>query len=390
MTIADKLPVPDPIAQQHSEQLLALIKQKIVAAGGKISFADYMHTCLYTPGLGYYSAGSHKIGAKGDFTTAPEISSLFSRTLVRHVQDVFKQISQSNILEFGAGSGKMAIDILTELEAKQSLPDYYYIIEASADLRLRQEESIHSKIPHLASRIIWLDSLPHDFVGVILANEVCDAMPVHCLQFSKDKVSERYIEISESKLQWCEGELSQPSLTKTADDIRALIGDTDYLTEINLAATAWLSSLSESLEQGAIFIIDYGHPMASYYHPQRDNGTLMCYYHHQGHDNPLILQGLQDITAHVDFTALAQTALDNDLDVEGFQSQADFLLAGGITELSPTDESSGELSHLKHTSEIKQLTLPSEMGESFKVLTLSKKLVHILARCKLGDRRYSL
>jgi len=390
MTIADKLPVPDPIAQQHSEQLLTLIKQKIVDAGGKMSFADYMHTCLYTPGLGYYSAGSHKIGDKGDFTTSPEISPLFSRTLAQHIQDVFKQISHANILEFGAGSGKMAIDILTELESKQSLPDHYYIIEASADLRLRQEESIDLKIPHLASRIVWLDSLPHDFVGVILANEVCDAMPVHCLQFGQDNVSERYIEISGSKLQWCEGELSQPSLTTIADDIRLLIGDSEYLTEVNLAATSWLSSLAESLEQGAIFIIDYGHPMTSYYHPQRSLGTLMCYYQHQGHDNPLILQGLQDITAHVDFTALAQTALDADLDIEGFQSQADFLLAGGIIELSAIDESSDELSHLKHASEIKQLTLPSEMGESFKVLSLSRNLEQILARCKLGDRRYSL
>jgi len=390
MTLADKLPAPDPIAQQHSEQLLTLIKQKIVDAGGKISFAQYMHYCLYSPGLGYYSAGSHKIGEKGDFTTSPEISSLFSRTLVQHIQDVFKQITQRHILEFGAGSGKMAVDILTELESKQSLPDAYYIIEASADLRLRQEESIHLNIPHLKERVIWLDTLPEHFSGVILANEVCDAMPVHCLRFTEDKITERYVEISESKLQWVDDELSQPSLIKAAGDIRSLIGDSEYHTEVNLASTAWLASLAERLEKGAVFIIDYGHPMATYYHPQRDKGTLMCYFQHQGHDNPFILQGLQDITAHVDFTSLAQTALDNDLDVEGFQSQADFLLAGGIIELSPTDKNTDELGHLKHASEIKRLTLPSEMGESFKVLSLSRNLKQILPRCKLGDRRYSL
>ncbi len=390
MTIADKLPAPDPIAQQHSEQLLALIKQKIVDAGGKISFAEYMHYCLYSPGLGYYSAGSHKIGEKGDFTTAPEISSLFSRTLAQHIRDVFQQITPTNILEFGAGSGKMAVDILIELEMQHSLPDNYYIIEASADLRLRQEESIHNKIPHLKDRVIWLSTLPENFVGVILANEVCDAMPVHCLQFDKDTVFERYIEISESKLHWCEGELSQPSLIKAADDIRNLIGDSDYLTEVNLASNAWLSSLANSLKQGAIFIIDYGQPMNSYYHPQRDSGSLMCYYQHQGHDNPLILQGLQDITAHVNFTALAQTAIDNNLDIEGFQSQTDFLLAGGITELIPSHTNSDALKHLQYTSEIKQLTLPSGMGENFKVLTLSRDLEEILPRCKLGDRRYSL
>jgi len=390
MTMADKLPVPDPVAQQYSDQLLDLIKQKIADAGGKISFAEYMQHCLYAPGLGYYSAGSYKIGAKGDFTTAPEISPLFSRTLVQHIQDVFTQTKQANILEFGAGSGKMATDILTELELRKCLPEHYYIIEASADLRLRQEESIHLNIPHLADRVIWLDCLPEHFIGVILANEVCDAMPVHYLHFSEGCVSERYVKNSNSGMQWCEGELSNPSLIKIADELQSIIGDTDYLTEVNLAANAWLSSLANSLEQGAIFIIDYGHPQAEYYHPQRSHGTLMCYFQHQGHDNPLILQGLQDITAHVNFTALAQTAIDNELDVEGFQSQADFLLAGGITELVPPHDGVDEINQLHLASEIKQLTLPSEMGESFKVLTLSRNLDQVLTRCKLGDRRYSL
>jgi len=390
MTIANKLPVPDPIAQQHSDQLLALIKQKIADAGGRINFADYMQLCLYAPGLGYYSAGSYKIGAKGDFTTAPEISSLFSRTLAQHIQDVFAQTSQANILEFGAGSGRMAIDILTELEENDVFPEHYFIIEASADLRFRQEESILSEIPHLLSRIVWLDALPENFIGVILANEVCDAMPVHCLQFHQDSISERFIEYRDSELHWCEAELSNPLLAKQTDAIQTIVGETNYLTEVNLASQAWLSSLADSMKQGAIFIIDYGYPMSDYYHPQRSQGTLMCYYQHQGHDNPLILHGLQDITAHVDFTALAQTAVVNGLDVEGFQSQADFLLAGGITSLIPNKDDSNELVHLQISAEIKQLTLPSEMGESFKVLSLSKNLEQILSRCKIADRRYSL
>jgi len=387
--MSDKLPVPDPIAQQHSEQLLNIIKQKIADAGGKISFADYMQDCLFLPGLGYYSAGSYKIGPQGDFTTAPEISPLFSRTLAQHIKDVFQQTPHANILEFGAGSGKMAIDILTELDAQHCLPEHYYIIEASADLRDRQEQLTALKVPNLLDRIVWLDVLPEKFVGVILANEVCDAMPVHCLQFNQGHVSERYINVVNSKLQWCEGELSHPALTKRADEIIELITENTYTSEVNLAAEAWLSSLANSLEQGAIFIIDYGYPMASYYHPQRDKGTLMCYYQHQGHDDPLILQGLQDMTAHVNFTALAQVAIDNGLDVEGFQSQADFLLAGGITELLSNTEFD-ELEHLQVASEIKQLTLPSGMGENFKVLTLSRNLESILPRCKLADRRHSL
>lgn len=373
--------IDDPIAQYHSNQLLTLIHQDIVAAGGKISFADYMQRCLYSPGLGYYSAGSHKLGLGGDFTTAPELSPLFGRTLANHIQDVAEQLEQFDILEFGAGSGKMAEAILIELDQKQTLPDQYYIIEASADLRQRQEQLLSASIPHLFKRIIWLDSLPAEFSGIILANEVCDAMPVHCLNFNKGIVNERYVSHSNDQLHWTFGELSTPDLLAYSEEIISLIGDSEVTTEVNLAANAWLRSLAASLQQGAIFIIDYGYPKASYYLPQRSMGTLMCYYQHQGHDNPLILQGLQDITAHIDFTALAQTALNNGLSVAGFQSQADFLLAGGLTDFVESQHD---------TNAVKQLTLPSAMGETFKVLSLSKDLPSLLTRLQQADRRYTL
>ena len=388
MTTTQKLPIADSIAQEHSERLLAYIKQQITNAGGKISFADYMHHCLYTPGLGYYSAGSHKLGDKGDFTTAPEISSLFSRTLAQHLIDVFQQLDQHTVLEFGAGSGKMAIDILLELEANNALPKHYYIIEVSADLQERQRKNIASSVPHLLNKVIWLDAIPHNFIGVIVANEVCDAMPVHCLQFNNGSAKERYIECINGELQWTNGELSQAELAYHAKEIISLIGDANYNTEVNLAAESWLASIAENIQQGAMFIIDYGYAKTNYYHPQRSDGTLMCYYQHQGHDNPLILQGLQDITAHVGFTALAQVAFDNGLQVAGFQSQSDFLLAGGITELS--DASADALTQLQQATEIKQLTLPSEMGENFKVLSLTKGLDQLLNKIQLGDRRHSL
>lgn len=386
----NKLPTPDPISQQYSDQLLAYIKQKIAEMGGKITFAEYMQHCLYSPGLGYYSAGSYKLGERGDFTTAPEISPLFSQTLAQHIRDVFPQLTQANILEFGAGSGRMAVEILKELEYQSSLPEHYYIIEASADLRQRQEDLITNELSHLKDKVIWLSELPTNFVGVIVANEVCDAMPVHCLHFHNNDVKERYISCENDQLQWSEGPLSQEALTETSDEIQQLIGDVEMMTEVNLASQAWLTSLASSLQQGAIFLIDYGYPKADYYHPQRSEGTLMCYYQHQGHSNPLILQGLQDLTNHVDFTRLAQTAIDNDLDVDGFQSQADFLLAGGITELANRSDEADTLYLLKQATEIKQLTLPSEMGESFKVLTLSRALRQPLERCQLGDRRYNL
>jgi len=391
MTSSTPFSLPDEFAQQHSDRLLAVIQQRIAEADGKICFADYMQLCLYQPGLGYYSAGSQKIGPQGDFTTAPEISPLFSQTLARHLQDVSQQLVTFDILEFGAGSGKMAVDILRQLENDHALPAHYYIMEASADLQYRQRNTIENNIPHLVEKVIWLDALPSDFVGIIVANEVCDAMPFHRLHFEQDQVHECYVEVSESELQWTQTVLSDPALKRRANEIQQIHGGNDYYAEINLAAEAWLTSLAHCLQQGALFIIDYGHCRDSYYHPQRQQGTMMCYYQHQGHDNPLILPGLQDITSHVDFTALAETALACGLDVEGFQSQADFLLAGGITELiQSTEESVTAFDDLQQKTALKRLTLPSEMGESFKALTLTKNLPALLPRLQLADRRYSL
>jgi len=350
-----------------------------------------MQLCLYHPGLGYYSAGSQKLGPHGDFTTAPEISSLFSRTLARHIQDVGCQLPTFDLLEFGAGSGKMAVDILLQLERDHALPVHYYIIEASADLQYRQRQSITSSIPHLAHKVIWLDALPNKFVGIIIANEVCDAMPFHRLHFKQGQAHECYVKPDEADFQWTDTPLSDPALAARAKVIHQIHGGDDYYAEINLDAEAWLASLADNLQQGAIFIIDYGHCRDSYYHPQRQQGTMMCYYQHQGHDNPLILPGLQDITSHVDFTALAETAQSCDLDVDGFQSQADFLLAGGITEF--IGENAPEVAtfdDLQQKTAIKRLTLPSEMGESFKALTLTKNLSALLPRLQLADRRYSL
>jgi SAM-dependent MidA family methyltransferase len=393
MTSSKPFSQPNDIAQQHSDRLLAVIQQQITQSGGKISFADYMQLCLYHPGLGYYSAGSQKLGPLGDFTTAPEISPLFSQTLARQLQDVNQQLTSFDLLEFGAGSGKMAIDILLQLEKDQALPSHYYIIEASADLQYRQREQIRYIIPHLENKVSWLTTLPTDFIGIILANEVCDAMPFHRLHFENGQPNECSVEEGDRGLQWTQQPVLNSELSSRSHLIHQINGGDDYFAEVNLAAEAWLASLAACLQQGALFIIDYGHCRDSYYHPQRQQGTMMCYYQHQGHDNPLILPGLQDITSHVDFTALAEMALASGLDVEGFQSQADFLLAGGITELVQSNEEGidiGAFDDLQQKTALKRLTLPSEMGETFKVLTLGKGLPELLPRLQLADRRYSL
>lgn len=382
---------PSKVAQQHSDRLLSVIQQQIRESHGKISFAKFMQLCLYYPGLGYYSAGSQKLGHQGDFTTAPEISSLFSQTLARQLQDVSKQLGSFDLLEFGAGSGKMAIDILVQLEKDNALPLHYYIIEASAHLQYRQREKINHAIPHLEKKVSWLTSLPLQFSGIILANEVCDAMPFHRLHFENGKPSECYIEEGREGIQWTQHHLLDKELSSRSKTIHQINGGTDYYAEVNLIAEAWLTSLATSLDRGALFIIDYGHCRNSYYHPQRQQGTMMCYYQHQGHDNPLILPGLQDITSHIDFTALAETALASGLDVEGFQTQADFLLAGGITDLLQANEKSeSTFNNFQQKTALKRLTLPSEMGENFKVLTLTKNLPELLPRLQSADRRYSL
>lgn len=389
MTNSNTLFKLDPEAQQHSDRLSSVIQQRIVESGNKISFADYMNLCLYHPELGYYSASNEKIGPLGDFTTAPEISPLFSKSLAHHLIDVFTQIEHANVLEFGAGTGKMATDILLELEENNRLPEHYYIIEASAYLHNKQLETISKLAPHLVSKVVWLSELPQSFDGVIIANEVCDAMPIHRVEFKNNVVTELCVEHDGDNFQLCHS-LLDSRLQERCQQIQNLIDpQQNYKTEINLAAQAWLATLAQLLQQGAIYIIDYGYPRKSYYHPQRNDGTLMCYYQHRGHNDPLILQGLQDITSHVDFTALAETAMENGLDVAGYQSQADFLIAGGILDhlhangMTTFDE-------MQQKTQLKRLTLPSEMGEDFKALSLTKNLDQLLPRLQLADRRYGL
>ena len=389
MTNSNTLFKLDPEAQQHSDRLSSVIQQRITESDNKISFADYMNLCLYHPELGYYSSSSEKIGPKGDFTTAPEISSLFSKSLAHHLIDVLTQIEHPSVLEFGAGTGKMAADILLELEQNESLPEHYYILEASAYLQKKQKETLHKLVPHFLSKVIWLTSLPQSFDGVIIANEVCDAMPTHRVELENDTVTEICVEHDGDHFRLCRSPLD-PRLQKRCKEINQLIdSQQNYKTEINLAAEVWLATLAQLLKQGAIYIIDYGHPRESFYHPQRSDGTLMCYYQHRGHNDPLILQGLQDITSHVDFTALAETAVDNGLNVAGYQSQADFLLAGGILDQLQAKDTA-IFDEMQQKTQLKRLTLPSEMGEDFKALSLTKNLDQLLPRLQLADRRYSL
>lgn len=383
------LPVPDSDAQSHSEELINLIRDEITRAGGRISFARYMELALFAPGLGYYSAGSRKFGEQGDFVTAPEISSLFSRTLARQVAEVFQVLGDGDVLEVGGGSGVMAADMLTQLESHNALPTRYLILELSADLRERQKALLTEQVPHLLNRVTWLDELPQSgFRGVVVANELLDALPVHCFSIEADGVKERFVSWSDDRFQWSSGE---PETTQLRDQIKTLAGDlpVGYVSEINLAANAWISSIAQMMESGVVLLIDYGFPRDEYYHPQRSTGTLMCHYRHRAHDDPFVYPGLQDITAHVDFTAIAEAAVDTGLDVSGYTSQAYFLLGNGLTELADECENN-EKEQLLVAQQIRTLTMPGEMGELFKVMALSKKFDSPLRGFSMMDNRHKL
>lgn len=393
--LEETLPPAPPEALEHSEQLKETIRQEMNATNGVLTFARFMELALYAPGLGYYAAGSRKFGEEGDFVTAPEISPLFSRCLARQCQSVLQHIGHGDILEFGAGTGTMASDVLLELEQLGCLPGNYFILELSPDLRQRQQETLRRKVPQLFDRIQWLDAMPiSGFRGVILANEVVDAMPVHLVRFEEEGIREAFVREDKQGFTWQDGSLSTPALQQRIDHLQQTLEEgtfcAGYTTEINLAQHGWISSISNMLEQGVALIIDYGFPEHEYYHNERTMGTLMCHYRHHAHPDPLILAGLQDITSHVDFTSLAQSAVDSGLDVMGYTSQAHFLLGNGLADMIGETNPEDIRPYMEITQQVKKLTLPSEMGELFKVIALGREIDIPLSGFMMQDRRHAL
>ena len=383
------LAIPSPQAQALSQQLSDLIQQKIKNVGGWINFADFMHMALYTPGLGYYSGGAQKFGMAGDFVTAPEISPLFAQTLALQAAQILVA-TQGNILELGAGTGKLVVDLLLELQQLKQLPEHYFILEVSDHLRQIQRETCQANLPaSLFEKIIWLETLPEKFSGLVLGNEVLDAIPVHILhktQMGENKVGfcERGVAF-EAGFVWRDAALSDAKLAEHLPDYLSI----GYITEVNPAASALVSSLVEILETGVILLIDYGFGTAEYYHPQRNQGTLMCHYQHYAHDNPLINIGLQDITAHVDFTQIAHAGQAHGIRLAGYANQAQFLINCGILDIlqqfSPQNSN-----YIKLAAAAQKLLSPAEMGELFKVIALSKDFKEDLIGFKSGDKAHTL
>lgn len=385
------LPTPNEHARARSHKLVLQLQQEI-ARDGPMPFSRYMDRVLYTPELGYYCSDTSKFGGTGDFLTAPEISPLFGRCLARLITAVLRELNADEVIEVGAGSGVMATDLLEALEKGGRPVRRYTIVEPSPALRQAQEDTLAARAPALAERVSWRDRLPTSgFRGVILANEVLDAMPASRFRIMQDGVQEWHVGWESEQLAWMLAGPADPLLEQT---VAAIQRDLDeplpqgYDSEVNLRHTPWVQALEQRLSAGLILLIDYGYGRREYYHPQRNTGTLVCYYRHRAHDNPLLFPGLQDLSVHVDFTTIAEAAAAAGLEIAGFTNQASFLLSTGLTEFL-AEASTDCAEYYIGVRQAKQLILPGEMGELIKVMALTRGLsgpLHGFERCDLRNR----
>lgn len=358
-------PRPAPDALAHSAALRALIETRIDAAGGWLDFSDYMQLALYTPGLGYYSAGSQKFGAAGDFVTAPEMTPAFGGCIAHAIAPLLGP--GDGILELGAGSGALAVSILDALAEAGAAPVDYAVLEVSAELRARQERRL------AAYPVRWLTELPADFRGVILANEVADALPVTRFQWAPDSVRALGVARDGGRLHWSPQD-ADAALAAVIGACRERAGDAwppGYRSELCPQLAPWMAGLSACLSRGLLLIVDYGLGAREYYHPQRNDGTLRCHYRHRAHADPFLWPGLQDITAWVDFTAAAEAGVAAGLDLLAYTTQAQFLMANGLLDAPLPDDA---VAQARHAGSLRRLLLPGEMGETFKVLALGRGL----------------
>lgn len=363
------LPAPDPDALAASQALQQHIAADIAQHGGAIPFSRFMELVLYAPRLGYYSGGAAKLGAEGDFTTAPETTPLFGASLARVAAAIIAQ-SAPHLIEFGAGTGKLARDVLGALAGRGVTVASYTIIDLSGELRARQQELL-ADFP----MVRWSDTLPEEFSGVVLANEVLDAMPVELVVKTDAGWRRRMVTVEEGAFAWADAAPDAALLEHIQRQVPGAGALPDgYLTEVHPVAAGFMASLARMFGKGrgAALLIDYGFPAHEYYHPQRETGTLMCHYRHHAHPEPFFLPGLQDVTAHVDFTAMALAAQDAGLDVLAYMSQAHFLLASGIAELLMETDPADALRYLPQARAVQKLVSPSEMGELFKVLAVGR------------------
>ncbi|WP_010090458.1 class I SAM-dependent methyltransferase [Burkholderia ubonensis] len=391
------LPAPGPDALAQSETLAAQLRGEIAAAGGWLPFDRFMERALYAPGLGYYSGGARKFGRRADdgsdFVTAPELSPLFAQTLARPVAQALAASGTRRVMEFGAGTGKLAAGLLAALDALAAELDEYLIVDLSGELRERQRDTIAAAAPGLASKVRWLDALPERFEGVVVGNEVLDAMPVRLFAKADGAWRERGVALDARQAFVFEDRPAAPAASADLPPALAAL-DADagdgYVTETHEAALAFTRTVCTMLARGAVLLIDYGFPAHEYYHPQRDRGTLMCHYRHRAHDDPFLYPGLQDITAHVEFSGIYAAGVATGADLLGYTSQARFLLNAGITDVLAAIDPSDVHAFLPAANAVQKLISEAEMGELFKVIAFSRGLDGTLDAFARGDRSHAL
>ena len=368
-----RLPAPSPDELAHSARLQQAVCEAVAKSDGCLGFDRYMEMALYAPGLGYYTAGRRKFGREGDFITAPEISPLFARSLAHSLKPVLQACESPVILEFGAGSGKLAGDLLQALQALDALPEHYLVMELSPELRERQQAVVRERLPGLSGRVEWLERLPDaDIEGAVVANEVLDAMAVHRFRTRETGLEEQCVvcDGQQLHLDW------RPAARSLQEAVASLALQLPpgHVSEINLRLRPWIGELGRLLARGVALLVDYGYERRDYYSPDRSSGTLFCHYRHHGNTDPLYLPGMQDITAHVDFTAVAEAADSAGLRVAGYTSQAAFLLGCGIEQMLEGMAGEQDAEWFALVEGFKRLVLPTEMGERFRVMALARGL----------------
>jgi SAM-dependent MidA family methyltransferase len=396
MSIAADLPALTPDEAAHSAALAALIARAIADAGGWIGFAVFMRRALYEPGLGYYSAGARKLGAAGDFVTAPEVAPVFSRCLAVQCDEVLRELGPGAcVLELGAGSGTMAASLLAELDRRGSLPAEYRILDVSADLRERQRATLEATVPHLLPRVRWLDGLPESaFDGVIVGNEVLDALVVERFAIRAGAVMSIGVEVRDPGHRFALAErAASPALQQAVRELERELGrdlPDGYESEICLELPGWLQAVAAPLRRGVLLFVDYGLPRREFYSAERTRGTLLCHFRHRFHDDALLHVGLQDITAWVDFTLVATAAQASGLDVAGYTTQAHFLIGTGLGEFVADVADLDLVERVNLSRQAMMLTLPGEMGERFKAIALAKDFDAPLRGFGVRDLRHTL
>jgi len=383
------LPIATADESAHSAALAALIREEI-AARGPIPFSRYMELCLYAPGLGYYSAGKTKFGAAGDFVTAPELGNLYARCIAQILAPALRELgAEADFVELGGGSGRFAVDALREFALLDAVPRRYRILEPGADLRQRQRAHVAAALPaELAGRVEWIDRPPEQpWRGVVFANEVIDALPATRFALHGDKVFEEYIAVENEQFVR-EDRRADALVTAAVRHVESYLDARfpgDYRSEILPQLPYWMPAVIGTLERGVALFVDYGYPRSEYYLPERRDGTLVCHYRHRAHADPLHLPGLQDITAFVDFTAVAEAGTGAGFQLVGYAPQGQFLLASGLTTLLEETQTMSDTDRLRIVGEAKRLTLPGEMGERFQAIAFARGVDEVPAGLRAFD-----